>query len=64
MDNLAGQIVISAIEAMGQMLNFAAWKPHKLLLALGPAQASRSSFRKKCCIRFKKARSRKLTHKS
>jgi hypothetical protein len=46
MDNLAGQIVLSAIEAMGQMLNFAAWKPHKLLLALGPAQASRSSLRK------------------
>jgi hypothetical protein len=47
MDNVAGQIVLSAIEAIVEMLNFAAWKPQKLL-ALGPARACRRSSRKKC----------------
>jgi hypothetical protein len=29
MDNVTGQIVLSAIEAWAEMLNLAAWKPHK-----------------------------------
>jgi hypothetical protein len=64
MDNLAGQIVLSAIEAMGQMLNFAAWKPQTILPALGPARGSRPSVRKKCRIRFKQSRGRQVSHKS
>ena len=51
MDNVAGQIVLSAIEAIAEILNFAAWKPQKLLLALGPARACRRSSRKTCRIR-------------
>jgi hypothetical protein len=51
MDNVAGQIVLSALEAWAEMLNLAAWKPHKRLLALGPARAGHLSSRKKCRIR-------------
>ena len=64
MDNVAGQIVLWAIEAMGQMLNFAAWKPQTLLLALGPARGSRLSVRKQWRILFKQSTVRKLSHKS
>jgi hypothetical protein len=64
MDDVAGQIVLSAIEAMIEMLNFAAWKPQKPPLALGPARASHWSSRQKCRIRFGQSRGRKLNRKS
>jgi hypothetical protein len=60
MDNVAGQIVLSAIEAWAEMLNLAAWKPQKRLLALGPARASHLSSCEKCRIRL----GRKLKRKS
>jgi hypothetical protein len=44
MDDVAGQIVLSAIEACVEMLNVAAWKPRKLLLAFGRARASPPEF--------------------
>jgi hypothetical protein len=59
MDDVAGQIVLSAIEACVEMLNVAAWKPRKLLLAFGPARASPRSSRKKCRIRFGRSGGRK-----
>jgi hypothetical protein len=64
MDNVAGQIVLSAIEALAEMLNLAAWKPHKHLLALGPARASHRSFCEKRRIRIGQSRGRKLGRKS
>jgi hypothetical protein len=64
MDNVAGQIVLSAIEAWADVLNLAAWKPQKRLLALGPARATYWSSRKKCRIRFGRSRGRKLIRKS
>jgi hypothetical protein len=64
MDNVAGQIVLSALEAWAEMLNLAAWKPHKRLLALGPARAGHLSSRKKCRIRFGRSGRRKLSRKS
>jgi hypothetical protein len=57
MDNVAGRIVLSAIEAIAEMLNLAAWKPQKRLLALGPAWACRRSSRK--TYRIRSARSSK-----
>jgi hypothetical protein len=64
MDDVAGQIVLSAIEAWAEMLNLAAWKPQKRLLALGPARASHRSSRKNCRIRFGQSGGRKLSRKS
>jgi hypothetical protein len=64
MDNVAGQIVLSALEAWAEMLNLAAWKPHKRLLALGPARAGHLSARKKCRIQFGRSGRRKLSRKS
>jgi hypothetical protein len=52
MDNVAVQIVLSAIEAWAEMLNLAAWKPQKRLLALGAARANHRSSRKHFRIRF------------
>lgn len=64
MDDVVGQIVLSAIEAMIEMLNFAAWKPQKPPPALGPARASHWSYRKRCRIRFWQSRGRKLSRKT
>jgi hypothetical protein len=60
MDNVAGQIVLLAIEAWAEMLKLAAWKPQKRLLALGPERASHLSSYEKCRIRL----GRKLRRKS
>jgi hypothetical protein len=64
MDSVAGQIVLSAIEAMVEFLNFAAWKPQKVLPALRPAWASHRSFYTSCRIRFEQSWERKLSCKS
>jgi hypothetical protein len=64
MDNVAGQIVLSAIEAWAEMLNLAAWKPHKRRLALGPARASHLSSCEKCRNRLGRLGRRKLRRQS
>jgi hypothetical protein len=64
MDNVAGQIVLSAIEAWAEMLNLAAWKPHKRPLALGPARASHLSSHEKCRNRLGRWGRRKLRRQS
>jgi hypothetical protein len=64
MDNIAGQIVLSALEAWAEMLNLAAWKPHKRLLALGPARASHLNSCEKCRNRLGRSGRRKLRRQS
>jgi hypothetical protein len=61
MNDVAGQIILSAIEAMIEMLDFAVWKPQKPPLALGPARASHWRYRKRWRIRLGQSRGRKLS---